>query len=171
MVAFCLLQHPSSTDGCVWWVQEGGGKWDQPYPGGEQRDPECQEEDVCRPGKTDQPDKDGDWQVPHPLGGDAERTRTEMCVQLFINFTSVTCVHIVTLAPGGECEGRAPEGSARVGYLGLFVCLHDSLLLRLTWFVYTRRNIPVVWSSSKMIRNNIQIWTQTIIKGFFTIAR
>ena len=69
--------------------------------------------------------------------------------------------YVITLAPGVGYEGNA-FGS---------VCLSVCLLLRLTWFFYTRSIIPMARFTVKMIRFGIRICTQEFILGFFAIER
>ena len=67
-------------------------------------------------------------------------------------FTSVQLLSywcLVTLAPGEECEGHA------FGSVCLYVHVTPKLSLQLTWIFYVRSIVPVVRSSSKMIRIGI----------------
>ena len=82
---------------------------------------------------------------------------TEKLMLLF-NRGGIWWFHLISFGPREECIWAC-----------LSVCLSvtQKLFIRLTSFLYTRCNMRVARSSSKMIR----IWTQKFIKGFFTIGR
>ena len=72
---------------------------------------------------------------------------------------------LVTLSPGEEYDGNA------FGSVCLYLRVTQKLSLRLSWFFYTRSIIPVVRSSSKIIRIWMRIWTKCASKERHDVKR